>query len=204
MASRTNASGIAVVGWEPCVVEGCARPCRRGVAGLASGRETCGRVVRIRRGLVIALVTGEAIGRNRCVVIVHMATGASHCRVFPGQWEWRVVVIERRWNPRCRVVAHVALLRESRLNVVRAGRSVEIIQVTGGAGSAVQAVVAVHMALRTLQWNVRAGQREAGGCMIESRIRPGNCRVTRITGLRESGLCVIGVSRSLIVLQMAR
>jgi len=46
-----------MIGWEPGVVKGGARPRRRGVAGLAGGRETCGRVIRIRRGLIVALVT---------------------------------------------------------------------------------------------------------------------------------------------------
>jgi len=203
MASGANSSCIAVIGWEPGVVEGGARPCRRGVAGLAGGREPGSRVVRIRSGLVVALVTGEAVCWNRRVIVVHVATGASHCRVFSSQGKWRVVVIERRGDPRRRVVAHIALLRESRLNVVRAGCAVEIVQVTGGAGSAVQAVVTVHVALRTLQWNVRPGQREAGRCVIESRVCPRNCGVTRITGLRKSRLRVIGVSRSLVVLEMA-
>lgn len=71
-----------MVGWEPGVVEGRARPCRRGVAGLAGGRESGSRVVRIRSGLIVALVTGEAVGRDRCVVIVHVATGARHSRMF--------------------------------------------------------------------------------------------------------------------------
>ena len=113
MASGANSSCIAVIGWEPGVVEGGARPCRRGVAGLAGGREPGSRVVRIRSGLVVALVTGEAVGWNRCVVIVHVATGARHSRVLSSQGEWRVVVIKRGRNPGRGVVAHLALLREA-------------------------------------------------------------------------------------------
>ena len=129
MASGANASGIAVVGWEPGVVERRARPCCRGVAGLASGWETGRRVIRIRGGLVVALVTGEAVSRNRRVVVVHVATGAGHGRVLAGQRKRGGAVIERGRNPRRRVVADLALLRESRLSVVRAGRAVEILQV---------------------------------------------------------------------------
>jgi len=88
--------------------------------------------------------------------------------------------------------------------VVRVGGAVEIIQVASGAGSAVQAVVAVHVALRTLQRNVRSGQREAGGCVIEGCIRPGRSRVARIAGLWKARLGVVRVSSALVVLQMAR
>ena len=85
MASGANSSRVAVVGWEPGVVERRSRPRRRGVAGLARGRETRSRVIRIRRGLIVALVTGEAVGRDRCVVVVYVATGAGHGGVLAGQ-----------------------------------------------------------------------------------------------------------------------
>ena len=57
------------------------------------------------------------------------------------------------------------------------GGAVKIVQMAGGAGRAVQAVVAVYVALRTLQRQVRPGQRESGRCVIESCIRPGHGRV---------------------------
>lgn len=177
MACGANSSCIAVIGWEPDVVEGRSRPRRRGVAGLAGGWETGSRVIRIRRGLVISLVTGEAASRNRGVVVVYVAIGAGHGRVLAGQRKRRVVVIKGGRNPCRRVMAYLALLRKSRLNVVRIGRSVEILQVAGGAGRAVQAVVAVHVALRTLQRHVHPGQGEAGRCVVESRVRPGRGRV---------------------------
>ncbi len=83
------------------------------MAGLAGCRETGGRMVRIGRGLVIRLVAGIAVGRNRCVVIVHVAIGASHGGVGPGEREGGVVVIERRRLPGGGVMAELALLREA-------------------------------------------------------------------------------------------
>lgn len=84
MASRAHSSCIAVVGWEPGVVKRGARPCCRGVAGLAGGREPGGRMIRIRRGLVFGLVTGETVSRNRSVVVVHVTAGAGHGGVLAG------------------------------------------------------------------------------------------------------------------------
>ena len=203
MASGANSSRIAVVGWEPGVAKRRSRPRCCGVAGLAGGWEPGSRVIRIRRGLIVGFVTGEAVGRNGCVVVVHVATGAGHGRVLAGQRKGCGVVIERRRNPGGRVMADFTLLWKSRLNVIRVGGAVEILQVAGGTGGAVQAVVAIHVALRALQRDVRPGQREAGRCVIKDRVRPGRSRVAGITGLREAGLGVIRVSRALVVLQMA-
>ena len=113
MARGANSSRIAVVGWEPRVVEARSRPRGCGVAGLAGGRETRRRVIRVGGGLVIRLVTGEAVGRNRCVVVVHVTTGAGHSGVLAGQRERGVVMVERGRNPGGRVMADVALLRKS-------------------------------------------------------------------------------------------
>jgi len=117
------------------------------VAGLTGGWEAGARMVRIGRGLVIGLVTGEAVGRDRGVVVIHVATGAGHGSVFAGQRKCSGAVIERRRNPGRRVVAHVALLREPRLNVIRVRGAVEILQVARGTGCAVQAVIPVYVAL---------------------------------------------------------
>jgi hypothetical protein len=86
-------------------------------------------------------------------------------------------VVERRRHPGRGVVAHFALLREPRLNMVWVGRSVEIRQVAGGAGRIVQAIISVDVALRTLQWDMRPGQRKPGPCVIKGCIRPGHSRV---------------------------
>ena len=129
-----------------------------------------------------------------------MTAGAGHRGVLAGQRKWRVVVIKRRRNPGRSVMAQVALLRESGLNMVRVGRAVEIIQVAGGAGSAVQVVVAIDVALRTLQRHVSPSEWKTGGRVIESCIRPGHSRMARVASLREPSLGVIGISRALVVL----
>lgn len=177
MASGTNSTGITVISWEPGVVERRSGPRCGGVTGLARGREAGRSVIRIGGGLVVGFMTREAVGRNRCVIVVHVTTGAGHGGVLAGQRERRVVVIERRRNPGRGVVAHVALLREPGLDVIRVGGSVEVLQVTGGARGIVQAVVSVEMALRTLQRDVRPGQRKPGGGVVKGCIGPGHGRV---------------------------
>jgi len=56
VAGRANAIRAAVVQREPRVVEGCARPCGRSMAGLARGRKSCGSVIGISRSLIDCLV----------------------------------------------------------------------------------------------------------------------------------------------------
>ena len=69
-----------------------------------------------------------------------------------------------------------------------------------GAG---QVVVAIHMALRALHAAVRAGEREAGGRMIEGGRRPGGRRVALLASLREARGNVIRIRRALEILQVA-
>ena len=132
-----------------------------------------------------------------------MATGAGHGGVFAGQREWGVVVVKRRRNPGRGVVTHFTLLRESRLDVIRAGGAVEILHMAGCTRGAVQAVIAIYVALRTLQWHVCAGQRETRSRVIESCIRPRHSRMAGIASLWESRLSVIRIRGALVVLQVA-
>ena len=87
--------------------------------------------------------------------------------------------------------------------MVWVGRAVEIRQVAGGAGRTVQAVISIDVALRTLQRDMRPGQGKPGRCVIKGCIRPGHSRVARVASLRESRLCMVGVSRALKILQVA-
>lgn len=91
-----------------------------------------------------------------------MATGAGNAGVPAGEWERGVVVIERRRHPRGRVVAHLALLRKSRLNVIGVGRGIEPIEVARHASACRQVVIVVHVALRALNTRMGAGEREPG------------------------------------------
>lgn len=142
----THAIRSTMVGREPSVIESGALPRIGVVTGLAGSWKIRRCVVRIRRGLIVGLVTGIAVRRNRSVVGVHVTTGAGDRCVLAGERERCVVVIERRRDPRCRVMAHLALLREPRLNVVGTGRAVEILRVARDAACVGQAVIAVHMA----------------------------------------------------------
>jgi hypothetical protein len=101
VARGADPGRATVVGVEPGVVERCARPPRNNlVAGLAGGRESGRYVVRIVRALILGFVARIAIGWNRSVVVVHVATGAWNFRVRTHQRERCVVVIERGRLPR--------------------------------------------------------------------------------------------------------
>lgn len=60
VAGRTNSIRVAVIGWEPSVVEDCTQPRRGVVAGLAGGREPGCDVVWIVRSLIIRLMAAVA------------------------------------------------------------------------------------------------------------------------------------------------
>lgn len=115
MARRAETVRVAMCDRELrvlAVVEGCAGPRGRIVAVLACSREELllRIVARIRRVLVIGLVATIASRGQRGVVAVHMAIGALAWRhgVRPGQWECRVVVVERGVGPDTGVVAQLA------------------------------------------------------------------------------------------------
>lgn len=129
--------GVIPVGWNPrrCVM-----------AGRASRREPRRRVVRIGGACVVSLVARIAGRRQRCIVVVDVATGTGDRLVRACQRERRVVVIEAGRNPCRRVVAHIALLREPCGNVIRVRCALKIFQVASHACRAGQVVVVVDMA----------------------------------------------------------
>ena len=90
----THALRPTVIAREPGVVEGCSLPRTGGVTGLAGRREVRSCVVRIGRGLVVGLMTGVAIRRNRGVVVVHVTAGTGHGGVLASERERRIAVIE--------------------------------------------------------------------------------------------------------------
>src|SRR5579871_6827481 len=133
MADRTHSIRSAVIRVEPGVIEGGAQPAAGGMAGRAGGRKTCSLVIGIRRAAVILGMTAVTVGRQRRVVVVHVATGARHGGMRPGQRKAGVVVIERRLSPRSRVVTDVALLWEADRGMIRIIRVLKIGQVAGHA-----------------------------------------------------------------------
>ena len=162
MTRRADSVRIAVIHREPCVIESSSQPTRGCVASGARGRETRGHVIRIVRALVVRLVTAEAVGRNRGVVVIHVTARTRHGSVLSRQGETSVVVVEACRAPGSRTVAYVALLRESGRNMVRIVRSLEIIQMAADAGRVCNVVVRIDVTLAALQSGVSPRQRPAG------------------------------------------
>ena len=130
VAGGAQAIGIAVVNGERRVlrmVESGPGPAARVVAVLAGGGEELRlrRVARIRRVVVVGLVTSDARGWQRRVIVVHVAIGAlprGH-GVQAGQGKCGVVVVEGGIGPDRRVVADFASSREARCSMSRIVRA---------------------------------------------------------------------------------
>ena len=90
--------------------------------------------------------------------------------------------------PRSCVVALLAILRDTRLHVVRSRRVLEILQVATDARSVRggQVEVPIHVTLSALQRGMRPGQWEARAAVIESGIVPGSCVVALLARGRET------------------
>lgn len=153
MATCAYPIGSAVIHRKIGMVERRIGPGRRVVTSRAGRRESRRLMVRIGGAVVVSLMAAIAIGGQRRVVVVHVAVGAGHRGMCPGQRERRVVVIERRIGPRGRAVAHIARCWETHLNMVRVVCVVVVRLVATDARrvSAGQLIVAIHVALRALQ-----------------------------------------------------
>ena len=183
-------------------------PLNRVVAGIASRREPsrsvgywCGCVV------VIRLVAGHASRARQVVIIVDVAisAGPRRHRVISRQRESSAVVIERCIRPGRGVMALIAGLREIRGDVIRIGGALVILEVTGHARRAVQAVVVVDVAIGAGSWRncVQPCERESSAVVVERCIRPGRGVVALVAGLREVRGDMVRVRRALIVLEVA-
>ena len=144
-------------------------------------------MIRIGRSVEVRLVAADACGvcAGQIVIVVYVALCASHGRVSARQRETGRRVIERRVIPRRSVVALLAGLRESRTDVIRIRRSLEIFQVAAHASCRRQVVVIVDVALSTLQSRVRTGERESGVVVIKGGLCPRRCVVALLASLRE-------------------
>lgn len=103
------------------------------------------------------------------------------------------------------VVAQLASLGKSRLRVIGVRRPLEILQVAGDAGRAGQVVVIVDVAIATLsrRHHVRSGEGKIYQRMVEVRRLPRHRAVALLAGLRKICRNVVGIARSLKVLQVA-
>jgi len=105
------------------------------------------------------------------------------------QRETGAAVVEGAIGPRHRVVAVHAGGREPRVGH-RTGRVVVIGLMAADASGRQRGVVVIGMAIgaRPRRHHVRSGQRERRVVVIEGRIRPERCVVTKLAGRREAGV----------------
>ncbi len=172
------------------------------VTGVARRREPCSRVVRVRCGVVIVQVTIHAVGRQACVHTARVAIRAidgrvnSHQRIRVDEASRRPVV------PRSRIVALLAIGWETSGAVVRIVGRLIVIEVAPNAISGSPRVNAIRVAGRAVQRRVYATQGER---MIEIPILPRAVGpvVAEIAGRGETRRAVVGIGRSLVVVQVA-
>lgn len=127
----------------------------------AVGRESRGRMRRIVGGIEIGHMTRGAlsVGTGQLVIVVRVALLTGDGGMETGENPSGTGVIERATSPIGCVMALLASLGESRLNVVRVVGRLVILQVTRYASgiSAGQVVVSVHVTLQTRSTDVGAG-----------------------------------------------
>ena len=158
------------------VIEGCVEPRRSVVALVAAlGKIRC-HVIGIRGPLVILQMARDTCIAGQVVVIVCVAvrTLARWNRVHAGQRKAGTVVVEGRIQPRRCVVALITALGKVRGYVIGIRCSLIVLQVARHASPAVQVVVVVHVAVRTLprRNRVHSSQGEGGQRVIERGVRP--------------------------------
>ena len=115
-------------------------------------------------------------------------------------------MVEGPVGPQHGVVAKFASRWEARRDVIHGGQRVVVIRlVATHAGRGGDVVIAVDMAIGALSRRhcVRSRQGKTGSRVIEDSIGPQHRVMTLFASLREAGLHVIGIGRSLIVLQVA-
>jgi len=174
------------------VVEGGAGPVGSGVAHGAILRESGCLVRWISGSVVVGLVTVPAGGAGEAEIVVYVALGALQAGVRAGQGEAGCGVIEGGAGPIGGGVASGAVLRETGGSVRRVVGVVVVGLMAAPASPAGEAVVVIDVTLRALEIEVRAGQGEAGGGVVESRAGPVSNRRT----VTQSA--VLGESRSLV------
>lgn len=161
----------------------------------------------IRRVPVVGLVTANAGRRKSGVIVVDMAVCAlaRRDRVRTSQRERRIVVVECRIRPDDRVVAQLALSRETSCGVRRIRRAGVVLLMTRVAQRAIKCVVVVDVAIRALprRHSVRTGQREARRGVVKLAVGPEQRIVAVFAGRWETSVGN-GCSGARVVLLVAR
>jgi hypothetical protein len=187
------------------VIECRACPRRGRVADGAVGGKRRGDMTGVRCALEIGLMTADTSCVGQVVVIIDVAGGAGHAHVRSSERESGQAVIEGCVGPRRCRMACLAVRGKTTLDMVGVRRALEIPHVTGGAGSIwrSQIVVVVHMAGSAGDTDMRAGERESGGAVVEVRFRPGIYSVTGLARCGEAGRNVIRRNSILEIPQVA-
>lgn len=200
VAGRADAAGIAMAGGKLRVlgvVERRIGPGRGVVAGLARRGEELRlrRVARVRGVVVIGLMAADAGGRQRGVVVIDVAVRA-HARrhhVRTGQRESGGVVVKSGVGPHIGVMAKFARGGKARSGMSWVVGSRVILLMARVAKRAVQRVVVVDVAIRTLprRHGMVTRELEAGGRVIEGAVGPLHGVVAVFASRREVGGDVI-------------
>lgn len=173
------------------------------MANLTLLRNAGGRVIGIGRSLVILQVARHARCSRQVVVSVDVAQRALHLDVRASQRKRGLRMIERCRLPGRGGVAHFALLRNARSQMVRAGRTLVVLQVAGDACRGRQVEISAGMALVALQLRMPARERKPDRIVVETRRLPGRRRMALLAGLRKAESQVVGIARLLEIRQVA-
>ncbi len=143
------------------------------MADLALLRDALLHVVGIGRVLVSLQVTRNARFGRQVVIPIHVALAALHRGMRAGEGEADQVVIEAGWLPGVSRVTLLAVLRESRRNVVRICSLLIVRQVAAHTIGGRPFIFPADVARRAVQRGVHAGQSEPGELqVIEGRAEP--------------------------------
>ena len=160
-------------------------------------------MIRHRGGLVLLQVTAITSRRQRDVLVVDVAGSALNGRMFAGERELGLAVIEGRAQPIGGRVAQLAILGKIRRDVIGRGSRLIFLQVAGIASRGQGGVLIVDMTAGASRGRMLSGQGEFGGVVIEFGTQPVCCRMAKLAILRESRRNVIRRCGGLILFQVA-
>jgi len=178
-------------------------PRDRVMARLAGLGEIRRNVIRVRRSLEVLQMATDAsrIRRGEIVVVVYVARRAGDGLVRAGEREASGAVVKASARPAGRVVARLAGRRVfgSRMRRIGGFLVIRVVAVVAARIRRAEIVVVVGMALGAGDGLVRAGQREAGGAVVEGGCCPAGRVMARLAGRRVFRSRVRRTGRFLVV-----